>query len=795
LLSAFRALDTSGAGFLRFPQFFQLIKHRSVRPDITYEHAQLLYTQLDSDASSRVTPFEFFQLPDILAMQLDLVKDRQPILPGVFHKFYSGTLGKVRRVLRTVVHSAVFRIAVLIVIVFNVVILCLHRRGMSTEEENTYAALDLSAVIFFSVEIALKMFAFGIRGFFELPWHRFDTLIVVLGWINYVVQAVVGAEAATWIVAFRVLRLMRLFRILRFMKQAARLRVLADTFRRLWQVAMVLILLLLAAFYTFAVIGMEAFATEVDIPECRTGNRTLVENNADGPFLPMGCTSGFDTAGLAFLTLYQMLLATGWDAVFRAAAAAVGTNFVIIYFIGFYFSAIVILLNVLLALILETFEIQKQKLVENFMVEIRDAGPEVGRTSAGAKNDETERYRVRRKRVRRWSRELFMKDRGQVTNAEMAELNELGKEDLAELRNIAREHGDQSDKQLLSALAGDALGTLEGAAVRLGAVARDERGAGDDRIELDTLSTSSEFASGSDPDARYVPGVFGDESSSSDSENFHDDERYFLSPGSPRDRLRDTRERQRLRRQKLAEKSLLRMLDGYAVDSSGTIERKEFQLMFEDLGLRTMLAINARNAQEAQTILADIRQHNRSRSPSMSSTRSGSRTPYSGSGTSYESHSRSSMHSDMSRGSKRGRSKQRKQSSPSKGGRKHRSRSASSRGSDRSGKPQRKQETRHADESVDLLDLEGTGSTASSGVGSHLDIASKSSRGSGRSSAKSSRVSGSHGKSGKRRKGKKKSHKRRHSDGGQHFGTTLQVPDRGSRDVGDSLDEEDFELG
>ncbi len=72
--------------------------------------------------------------------------------------------------------------AILGVIIFNAITL-----GMSTSESinavigPTLKVVDKMVLMLFVAELALKFFAYGIRGFFSNPWNVFDFIVVGLG--------------------------------------------------------------------------------------------------------------------------------------------------------------------------------------------------------------------------------------------------------------------------------------------------------------------------------------------------------------------------------------------------------------------------------------------------------------------------------------------------------------------------------------------------------------------------------------------------------------------------------------
>ena len=119
--------------------------------------------------------------------------------------------------LRELLDSAPVRNGIIALIVINAVTL-----GLETSEEvmgemgGVVRAIDRFCLIVFTVEVALKIFAFGAR-FPRSAWNVFDFLIVAISW------SAVGQGAS-------VLRALRILRVLRVISVAPRLRRVVEGF-------------------------------------------------------------------------------------------------------------------------------------------------------------------------------------------------------------------------------------------------------------------------------------------------------------------------------------------------------------------------------------------------------------------------------------------------------------------------------------------------------------------------------------------------------------------------------------
>ena len=76
--------------------------------------------------------------------------------------------------------------------------------------------IDYGCVVYFVVEVILKLYFFGWKGYFSSKWNRFDFLVTVLCLPILLSPFIQGSSRLGWAPIFRTGRLFRLFRLLRF---------------------------------------------------------------------------------------------------------------------------------------------------------------------------------------------------------------------------------------------------------------------------------------------------------------------------------------------------------------------------------------------------------------------------------------------------------------------------------------------------------------------------------------------------------------------------------------------------
>lgn len=212
------------------------------------------------------------------------------------------------------IESARVQRAVTALIVVNAVAL-----GLETSETVVDAigpvlrGLDVAILAVFAVEIAIRIYAHGLR-FFRGGWNWFDLIVVGI--------ALVPTSGP-----LSVLRALRVLRVLRLISIVPAMRGVVEALLRSLPGMSAIVALLLLVFYVFAVMGTKLFGDAH--PE------------------------QFGSLGITLLTLFQLMTLDGWSGeivrpVMETHAGA------LLYFLPFILVSTFVVLNLFIALIVES---------------------------------------------------------------------------------------------------------------------------------------------------------------------------------------------------------------------------------------------------------------------------------------------------------------------------------------------------------------------------------------------------------------------------------------------------------
>ena len=207
---------------------------------------------------------------------------------------------------------------------------------LDSSEENLLNTFNQTFTIIFTIDMGLKVFAFGINEYLRDRMNIFDGLIVILSLIELTIfsggsSAISAFRSVRVFRVFRVLRVTRLIRSLKYMQVI--MKVISNTIS-----SFIYIFLLLILFnYIYALLGMQIFGGQFNYP-----NRLRQD---------------FDRFITSYLCVFQILTMENWnDLLYATLRSEVNKVISLIYLISWIFMGNYVLLNLFLAILLDGFE-------------------------------------------------------------------------------------------------------------------------------------------------------------------------------------------------------------------------------------------------------------------------------------------------------------------------------------------------------------------------------------------------------------------------------------------------------
>eukprot|EP00038_Savillea_parva_P003136 m.121352 g.121352 ORF g.121352 m.121352 type:complete len:816 (+) comp11082_c0_seq1:249-2696(+) len=234
------------------------------------------------------------------------------------------------------------------------------KSGEQSNEDRINRAI-LGFLVVFSIEAVVKMAFLGPRGYWMYPWHRFDLFFTVIGWIGLGCDRFTPFHLTAPVV---ILRAFRLSSVLTMSSRSTFSDVMTTAFSIMPRMAR-FGGALFCSYYVFAIIGMTTLRnTASECPsdaysKCgqpyafQLANASNVDNvYGYGHYQLMN----FNNLWQSYVTLFTLMVINDWNNTMGGHAVAAGP-LSRAFFMCFYLFTVLIVINVILAYVLEMFQI------------------------------------------------------------------------------------------------------------------------------------------------------------------------------------------------------------------------------------------------------------------------------------------------------------------------------------------------------------------------------------------------------------------------------------------------------
>jgi len=341
LTQAFEALDPKHTGIIRLPEWTILIN--KLRPHYNHDKISLLFQIIDENGSETLKVREFRRIVSLLRLQIaSHSTDASMAENHIARQFPWFYRTRVYFFLKKIILSKAFGWAMDLVVVTSAVrIIVFKEMSVSLTIRTVTESVLLSMYV---GEAVCKLLVLGTVGYWSSNWNKFDGTLCVTSICSLIISLIPGLSSQGVV---RVMLLLRIFRLFRLGRTSNNLRSLYQTMWRLIPTFVMHALALLVVYFEFAHLGMALWKGKI-----WHGNPVL-----DGSsFQSIGFydTSNFNTFGNSILTLFELMIQNNWH-VIADAFERVSNPAAWIFFIIYNISTAVVIINILVAFILDGF--------------------------------------------------------------------------------------------------------------------------------------------------------------------------------------------------------------------------------------------------------------------------------------------------------------------------------------------------------------------------------------------------------------------------------------------------------
>lgn len=301
----------------------------------------------------------------------------------VWPKGILNVVKKARSLLKMFAMNPLFEHFMTLCVIINTVVMSMDRYGIEESTDKILSQMNEVFTYIFIFEMGTKLLAIGPKKYAASKWNLLDGGVVILSIIELIIESQRDNNSGgSSISAFRTVKVFRTFRVMRVARILRALRsmqVIIGVVTRSVRSFMYVILLLFVFVFIYALLGIQIYQ----------GNYTF------GPDaeLPRG---NFEEFGIAFVTVFQVLTMENWqDVMFESMRASQGSIFMktltAIYYVSWIFIGNFILLNLFLAILIDSFNSEEDDTKANAEEEME----------AEKKSDEIKQQRLTEMKRRR----------------------------------------------------------------------------------------------------------------------------------------------------------------------------------------------------------------------------------------------------------------------------------------------------------------------------------------------------------------------------------------------------------
>ncbi|XP_023809587.1 two pore calcium channel protein 2 [Oryzias latipes] len=247
-------------------------------------------------------------------------------------------------------------------------VLVLNSEKTTVERNNSnLEIINLCFILYYLLEMCVKIFAFGGRGYLSYRNNIFDGVLTVLLlvlqvtiFIKYTPPSPVESNSSLWELV-RLVNMLIVFRFLRIIPDIKLMALVASTLMDLVKNLRAFAGILVVVYYVFAVLGIWLFEGAIKPPPGISGlSNTALQNvsNASmecGTYEQLGYwPNNFDDFAAAIILLYNVMIVNNWQA-FMDAYSRYTSEWSKVYFVCWWLTSSVMWVNLFVALILENF--------------------------------------------------------------------------------------------------------------------------------------------------------------------------------------------------------------------------------------------------------------------------------------------------------------------------------------------------------------------------------------------------------------------------------------------------------
>ncbi|PWA53764.1 ion transport domain-containing protein [Artemisia annua] len=324
--------------------FKELNTYRTL-PKISEDDFEAIFEELDDSGDFKIDLEEFNDLCNAIALKFQQ-EDTEPWLKKF--PFYDSSFSEN---LKTFVKSTTFGYVVAFVLLLNLVAVITETTLdiQNNSGQKFWQKVEFVFGWIYVLEMALKIYTYGFENYWKDSQNRFDFIVTWVIVIGETATFVSPAELTfiangEWI---RYLLIARMLRLIRLLMHYKKYRAFVATFLTLIPSLMPYLGTVFCVMCIYCTLGIQVFGGIVNAGNSDLPNTEMV----DSDYLLFN----FNDYPNGMVTLFNLIVLGNWQAWMEDYAKLTGTVWTYAYFVSFYLITVLLLLNLIVAFVLEAF--------------------------------------------------------------------------------------------------------------------------------------------------------------------------------------------------------------------------------------------------------------------------------------------------------------------------------------------------------------------------------------------------------------------------------------------------------
>lgn len=253
---------------------------------------------------------------------------------------------KAQSLLKAFIRTSLFENLMTLSVLVNTIGMALDSYDIDPQMQKTLEDMNTIFTWIFIVEMCMKLLARGVKKYTADRMNLLDGAVVSLSIVEIVMASLGGGAGAGNLQAFRTVRVFRTFRVLRVTRILRSLKsmvMIMEVINRSFMDFIWITMLMFVFIFIYTLLGRQIFQGEYELKQ--------------GEELPR---ANYESFQVAFITVFQVLTMENWQQVLFASMRAAGGSMVFkataaLYYISWIFIGNFILLNLFLAILIDSF--------------------------------------------------------------------------------------------------------------------------------------------------------------------------------------------------------------------------------------------------------------------------------------------------------------------------------------------------------------------------------------------------------------------------------------------------------